>query len=340
MKILKYLLYVLLALVVIGIILGIVGPKSYHVERSVMISGTPDQVWPHVSSLKKVNEWSPFLKMDTAAVVEYTGNDGAVGSSSSWKSKKMGNGQQTISALDPKKSSSVHLKFDNPWGESEADGYLNLEPVKDSTKVTWSMKGDNNFVGKIMMSVMSIDKNVGPMFESGLNDLKTMVEAEPKTPFMDPNYPITTDQYPGGLYLAVRKLLPMSEISDFFAKSIPQIMNEIKKAKGEVSSPPTGLYYTWDEEKMETAMAAGVGIQKEFKTPAGMQMVHVPDLKSLTLEYRGGYGKMGDAHMAISSYIKNNNLESIPPVMEEYLKGPGTEPDSNKWVTKIVYLIK
>ena len=128
MKILKYLLYVILALVVIVIILGFFGPKTYQLERSVVIARTPDVVWPHISSLRRTNEWSPFLKMDTTMVLEYKGADGEVGSSSSWVSKNAGKGEQTIVAIEPMKSSDVKLKFFTPFGEMESNGYLRLEP--------------------------------------------------------------------------------------------------------------------------------------------------------------------------------------------------------------------
>lgn len=42
MKILKYLLYLVGALVLIGVILGIVGPKSFDVHRSAIVAGTPE----------------------------------------------------------------------------------------------------------------------------------------------------------------------------------------------------------------------------------------------------------------------------------------------------------
>ncbi len=338
MKILKYLLYLLIALVAVGVILGLVGPKSYKVERSAVVAGTPDVVWPYISSIRKTTEWSPFAKMDSTMKIEYTGKDGEVGSGSKWESKKMGKGEQSITSLDPNKSSKVHLKFYMPWGMSESDSYMNLEPDAGGTRVTWGMTGNNNFMGRMMGAVMSMDKNVGPMFESGLKDLQTLVASRPKV--VKSNYPIATNQYPGGQYLAVRKMLPMSEISSFFSQNIPAIMTEIKKAKAEMTTPPTGIYYSWDEKKMETALAAGIGVKADVKAPAGMQMIHLPASKALTLEYRGGYGKMGDAHMEMGDYIKNNNLESVAPVLEEYITGPGTEPDSTKWMTRIIYFIK
>ena len=72
MKILKYLLYVLIGLVGIAILLGIFGPKSYDASRSAVISATPDQLWPYVSSLQKNAEWTPWAKRYTTITVEFS----------------------------------------------------------------------------------------------------------------------------------------------------------------------------------------------------------------------------------------------------------------------------
>jgi len=324
--------------VVIVIILGFFGPKTYQLERSVVIARTPDVVWPHISSLRRTNEWSPFLKMDTTMVLEYKGADGEVGSSSSWVSKNAGKGEQTIVAIEPMKSSDVKLKFFTPFGEMESNGYLRLEPDPAGSKVTWGFKGENNFIGRVMNSLSSMEKNVGPAFESGLADLKAMAEADPKP--ATSNYQISPGQYPGGKYLAVHKTLPMSGISDFYMKNIPLLLEAVKKSKVEMSGVPSGIYYTWDEKKMETDMAAAVGIKGDMKAPSGMEVMTVPASKSLVIEYKGGYAKMGDAHMAMDAHIKDNKMEATAPVLEEYYVGPGTEPDSTKWMTRIIYLIK
>ena len=43
------------------------------------------------------------------------------------------------------------------------------------------MFGNNNFIGKAMGLVMNCDKMVGGQFEKGLAQMKSVVEAAPKT---------------------------------------------------------------------------------------------------------------------------------------------------------------
>ena len=74
MRFLKILLIVIGVLLLIGIIMGLTGPKTYQVERTSIISASPDIVWPYTSNAEAFQEWSPFRKMDTTARVEFFWN--------------------------------------------------------------------------------------------------------------------------------------------------------------------------------------------------------------------------------------------------------------------------
>ena len=89
-----------------------------------------------------------------------------------------------------------------------------------------------------------------------------------------------------------------------------------------------------------TDVAAAFPVKAEVKPPAGISFFTVPASKSLTMDYMGGYGVLYGAHMAFDNYIKANKLEHIAPVLEEYITDPMTQPDSAKWHTRIIYLVK
>ena len=337
MKILKYLLYVLLALVVIGVILGLVGPKTYDVHRSKVIAASPAQVWPYVSNWEKINMWSPWVRMDTTLKLEYAGQQGSVGSKYSWDSKKMGSGEQTITALDPNRSLEAELKI-KMYGESTSKTSIMLHDTAGGTEVTWGMKGENNFMGRIMSSLMNMDKMIGKEYEKGLNSLDSLMATVPKT--TTPEMKINTEDYPGGKYLGVRSTIKISEMKDFFGKNFNLAMEGAKTAKAEMAGPPSGLYYTWEQEKNMTDVAAAIPIKNDVKVPKGLTLFVIPASKALTIDYMGGYTGLGSAHGAMAAYIKSNNLTQSAPVIEEYITDHMMEKDSTKWHTKIVYFVK
>ena len=339
MKILKYLLYAVIALILIAVILGITGPKSYDVHRTAVVSGTPDQVWPYVSQLKNLNLWSPWAEKDTAMVQEYSGEDGTVGASVSWKGNdQVGTGSQTIAVVDAaNKHFETTLKFMEPM-EAEATSYTMLKDTAGGTLVTWGLKGENGFVGRIFATFMNMDKMMAPDFERGLTKLTELMAAAPKEggASMD----VIPGEFAGAKYLGVRGTMTFDKLEAFYEKSYMAIFPALEKAGAKPASAPSGLYYKWDEANMTTELAAAVAFTGDVKAPSGMEVIDVPAGKSLTINYMGGYNGMGKAHEAMDAYIQQNKLSQLAPVIEEYVTDPGTEPDSNKWLTKVVYLVK
>ncbi|MDZ4749281.1 MAG: SRPBCC family protein [Saprospiraceae bacterium] len=338
MKALKYFLIVIGILLLITVILGLAGPKSYDVHRSAVVRGTPQQVWPYVSSLKNMALWSPWAEKDTVMVVEYTGTDGTVGSTSSWSGNKhVGKGVQTITKLEPTTYSETELKFMEPM-ENTATGFLTLKDTIGGTFVTWGIKGENGFVGRIFGSVMNMDKMMAPDFERGLSKLAALVASSPK---METGaLQVMPGEYPGGKYLGIRGSMTFDKIPAFYEKSYGNIFPALEKAGGKPTGMPCGLYYNWDTEKMTSDLAAAVACTGDFKSPAGMDVINLPAAKSLTIDYLGGYNSVGKAHEIMDAYMRDNKLKQLTPVIEEYVTDPGTEPDSNKWLTKVTYFLK
>lgn len=338
MKVLKVILFIILGLVGIFVILGLVGPKSYDVSRTAVVQAPISQVWPWVSSLPKTSEWSPWAGRDTNMVIEYTGTEGTLGSASKWESKKMGKGEQTITAIDPGKSVESELKFYMPWGVGVADSYTMLQDTAGVTKVTWGIRGKNDFVSRIFGVFMNMDKMMGKDFEEGLANLQ-MKATEPMA--TDAGFDIVTGDFPGAKYLGVRATITMDKMEAFYSENLEKVFDELGKAGIQPASAPTGLYFSWDMEKMSTDMAAGAAFAGDLKaTPQGLTVFDVPAAKSLTINYMGGYYGLGAAHEAMDAYMKANKVEQIAPVLEEYLTDPMSEPDSAKWHTKITYLLK
>lgn len=337
MKILKYLLYILLVLVGIVILLGLFGPKTYDVQRSRVIAASSDQVWPYVSNWEKINTWSPWVRMDSTIKLTYEGDQGSVGSKYSWDSKKMGSGEQTITALDPNKTMEAELKI-RMFGESTSKTFISLQDTAGGTKVTWGMNGNNTFMGRVFGVLMNADKMIGESYEKGLNSLDSLIATVPKSNAME--IQINTEEFPGGNYLAIRRAIKISKLGDFFMNNFKAVMDGAKSAKAELAGAPAGLYYTWEPDKDMTDVACAIPVKGDVKAPAGLSLIAVPAGKAAVIEHVGGYGGLGDAHAAMEAYFKKNNMEQTAPVIEEYVVGESMEKDSAKWVTRIVYFIK
>jgi len=177
MKIIKFLLLVIAILVVIVLLVALFVPKQYHVERSVTIHSPQSLVMDQVRSLKKMHEWSPWVERDTNMQVTYSGTEGTVGSSTSWKGEKMGEGSQTITKLTNDRME-IQLDFIKPF-KSNPTSFFQTQPEGADVKATWGMDGKSPYPFNVMNLFMN--GMLGKDYERGLAKLKVRCEEMAKS---------------------------------------------------------------------------------------------------------------------------------------------------------------
>lgn len=343
MKILKYVLIGLLAIVAIFLIIGLFVPTTFKMERSVIINASQDIVRGQVVSLKNQHEWSPWTAYDPNMKTLFEGTDGAVGSIYSWEGNKdVGKGSQEITSVTENRVE-MKVTFIEPW-ESVATSYIQLDSEGDSIKVTWGFEGSNPYPWNVMSLFVNMDEMVGNDFQKGLNNLKERAEKiseeQPKT---YRGYEIKEVSLQPKVFLAKKGVVGFDQMSTFFAENLQAISGAIIENGLETDGHPCGIFYKWMQDTQTTEMAVGipVAIQGEKTTlPKQFERIDMPAGKVLCIVYYGSYENSETAHYAMDDYIKENNLEVDGPVVEEYVTGPETETDPNKWRTNIYYAVK
>lgn len=168
------------AAVAIATVVIALQPSAFVVERSVSIEAPAAHIYPRIASVRAMDEWSPWVKMDPQMKTVYDGPDTGVGSRSSWEGPQMGKGRVTVTAVEPVRTIEMKLEMLAPM-EATNRVVFTLEPRGTATDVTWHMEGTNGFVGKAMSLVMDMDRMVGGEFAKGLAALKMLVESEPRS---------------------------------------------------------------------------------------------------------------------------------------------------------------
>ena len=171
-------LYILLAIAIIIVVLAIIAPKDYDVNRSITIDQPVSKVFDYLKYLKNQDEWSPWNKKDPDMKKEFEGVDGQVGAISRWEgNKEVGTGEQEITRIVENEVVESRLRFFKPW-KSESDAYMKVKEAGGSqTTVTWGFSGHNKFPISIMMLFMNMDKAVGKDFNEGLATMKKNLES-------------------------------------------------------------------------------------------------------------------------------------------------------------------
>lgn len=169
-------------LLVIALLVGAVfafaatRPDSYSVSRSIDIAASPEAVQAIVDDFHNFPQWSPWQKLDPAVQTTFEGPRRGVGAVYRWSGNSdVGQGRMEIRESVPARKVGMDLEFIEPFA-SKARTDIDIAPAGNGSKVTCSMRGDNNYMAKLMSVFMSMDKMIGKDFEEGLANLKRRAE--------------------------------------------------------------------------------------------------------------------------------------------------------------------
>lgn len=148
------------------LLIGLILPSSYRVERSTTVVAPPAAIHPLIASLRDGwTQWDPFQK--PGKKLEYAGAAEGAGAVQSWDG---GASRLSIVASDP----ATGISYELSHGSFQTKGAVSLAPAGNGTRVTWTDAGDLNIVLRWMRPV--IEKKLGATFERGLANLKAKAE--------------------------------------------------------------------------------------------------------------------------------------------------------------------
>ena len=179
-KIILGIVVMLVVLIAVCLVLVLMQPAHYQVERSATINAPAATVFPLVNYFHKWDSWSPWAKLDPAIKTTFEGPAAGTGASYSWVgNSEVGEGKMTITESHPSDMVKIKLEFIKPFAATSATEFT-FTPSGNATNVKWSMSGDNNFIGKAFSLFMNMDKMIGADFEKGLAQMKRVAESTPK----------------------------------------------------------------------------------------------------------------------------------------------------------------
>lgn len=175
----KRLISILFGGLLVSVCLGLVLPSQVHLERSIAIDASPQQIYPLISDFKQWDQWSPWAQIDPNADFKISGK--GLKQKMSWFSRdaQVGKGSQEFILLDKPTHIKTHLDFGQ---QGEAVASFDLVPEGSATKVTWSLDTDMRAGVPLYMKPFSayfgffMDGMVGKNYEQGLNNLQKVVQ--------------------------------------------------------------------------------------------------------------------------------------------------------------------
>lgn len=169
--------FIVIAAAVVGLVAFVMTrPDSFRIERGATIAAPPETVFPLIADFHRWTAWSPFEAGDPALQRTYAGPDSGVGAIYGWEGTKAGAGRMEILEAPAPSKVLIKLDFSKPFEAHNTAEFTIAPTASGGSAVTWAMYGPSTLVSKLMSLAFSMEKMVGPMFEKGLADMKTVAE--------------------------------------------------------------------------------------------------------------------------------------------------------------------
>lgn len=155
----------------------------------------------------------------------------------------------------------------------------------------------------------------------------------------DLKYEVKEIVWPQRHFVIKRATIGFDKLSAFFTETYGAIYKAIETAGRVTNEPPCAIYYSVDDSKKETDVAAAIPVLSTGNKVEGFEELTISESKALQLTYYGSYENMSPAYQALNRYVTEHKLQT-QLMLEEYFSDPTIEKDPSKWKTNIYFIVK
>lgn len=337
MKLLKYLFFLLLIVLIGGAVYFGTKDGNFDVAKTKTINAPVSMLYSNVNDFKNWEEWGPWKEEDPAMQFSFADTTAGVGGAYSWTSEEMGDGGMKTLATVKDNSIDQQITFNTPIGESTSNVYWQFTPSENGTDVTWGMRGEHSFLEKVFMAFQSDDfePRLRTMFDKGLTNLEQTIQKEME------KYTINVEgikDHGGGFYLYTTVASKMTDIGSKMGTMLGKVGGFMQQNNITQSGMPFTIYNEWDEENGTVIFSAAIPIAERIIVAEGDVLCgYMEPTTAVKTVLLGNYTNLSEAYDKAQAYVAQNNLIMDPSkkMFEVYANDPGEFPNPAEWRTEI-----
>lgn len=336
MKILKYLLFLFL-IVLIGFSIYVSTlPGSFHVKRSRFINAPRSVVHEYLDNYHLWQDWSPWLQQEQEATLEFSANTSGEGAFYRWSGKDLGEGSMTTLLSRPD-TIAQRIDFIKPY-ESSSTVYWSLDQQKLGTGVTWGMQGNMGFMEKAYLALQgkSMEEMIGPDYEEGLLNLDNTINDAMAVYSLE--FPGVTN-YGGGYTLYQTNGCSIEEVESRLYTMLEELHSYFERENISTAGDPLIRIELWDKENDQAVFSVHLPVKDQVIPQSGSTILPgftTPGTYFKTV-LNGDTRNLPEAWEKAAFAIEEQGLErnfEIPP-FEVLVKGRNATENPALWVTEL-----
>lgn len=337
MKILKYLFFLLLIVFIAGSIYVATKNGSYDVAESRILEVPPALIYQEITNYETWQQWSWLNDPETQISLGDT--TVGTGAAIAWDNNRLleeGNLQTT--STEAYTGLVQRLLFDAGLTHVTSEMYWNLESIEEGTRVSWGLRGEQNFKEKLSFTLrgQEIDELFRPILSRDLETLESQIKTKMEAYSIKVN---GVTQYGGGFYMYTTAATRLSEVPQRGAEMLERVHAFMEENEISVNGNPFLIYHERDLDNGTAIISAAIPTPSQVVPPAGSSVLngYLPSQRVVKTTLRGNHKNSYQAWEEGQRYIQENDLSADPQgeAFEIFITDPLEEVNPARWVTEI-----
>ena len=304
-------------------------PNVAIIEQSLEIKATPDRVFGLINRPENWTEWYTPLQDTSGVKIRFIGKSAGKGAGMKWISGDPENSEGIMNIRNSKNNRNVTAVVTINDKRSAVMSFR-IKPVGiDASMLT--------ITSRLQFRQDSIWHKLRLMFDRS-DELKLIDYLEKidhiaigKTGEID----VHLLQIESFSYISIMDSCSLEDV----AQRINSLYNELlvfgARSGIDVAVRPIAIYHRLEEKN--TVFELGIPVYKQTPVSGRIHFKTMQGREHVVANYYGSYDTLEDGHNAIQQWLLRYRRKFAGSPWEMYVTDPSTEPDPNKWLTRIYY---
>ncbi len=135
--------------------------------------------------------------------------------------------------------------------------------------------------------------------------------------------------------LGMHAIVAQPRLTEFFGQAFTTVATELANQGEAPAGPPVALY-RWESGSL-LDVTAGFPVSGAVDETVSTKIAVIPGGDAVEAMHAGPYDSLAADYEEIAHWLKEHDLTAAPVMWEEYLVGPESEDDPERWLTRIVF---
>ena len=274
-----------------------------HVQRSITIEATPEQVFDIVVDFGKRARWSPSLGVDKNVAVTISDDPKALHSRYAWSSEIIGQGEYEHTTVERPTEIVDDVRVLQPY-KSNSITRFTFRNDGDRTEITWSMRSKLPWFLFWMKS--SMETLIGMDYQRGLKMLKELVETGEVLSCIDI---VGIEAAEPKILIGHSNSTPIDGIAAAMQASVKIVVGKFAETGIPIHGEMITVYHPVHLKSGQFAFVTGYEVDQQIQVPEGLQRCELNAGKVLHIRHTGRYENLGNAWSAAYQYARAKKLK-------------------------------